>query len=220
MRARRKGWAGLAGLLATLVTAACMRIEQHAVRLEVPDMAGARDIRIVTNAALNEIIGRYDGIKNDVEVDIARGLVLYHEGHRLQNEAYRRHIEECLREVGFEATFQAVRLNPPPPVPTTRGFVQMWPDRYTAVLSVPALKSCRDANVVVDAIALARTGDHPSIAPHAPSHTLRVAYSGRALALKNVEHAIANAGYAVNGIPADLGRSDAVPGGWSIVTLQ
>lgn len=220
MRAMRPGWTGLAGFLVVLATAACMRTEQHAIRLDVPGMATARDIRIVTNAALNEIVGRYDSTRNDVEVDLARGLVLYHEGGRLEDAAYRRHIEDRLREVGFEATFQAVRLNPPPPVPTTRGLVQMWPDRYTAVLSVPALKSCRDANIVNDAIAFARTGEHPSVAPDARTRTLRVAYNGRALARKNVEYAVANAGYAVNDIPADLGRGDAVPGGWTPITLQ
>lgn len=202
-----------------IAATACFRDDARAVTLAVPDMATARDLRIVTNAALNEIVGRYDGIKNDAEADLARGLLVYHEGERLRDEGYRRHIAACLRDVGYDAAFLAVRLNPPPPVPTSRGLVQLWPDRHTAVLAVQGLKTARDVQVALDAIAFARTGDRASVAPDARSRTLRVTYNSRALGRRNVEHAIANAGYAVNDTPALLGRADALAMNWTPVRL-
>jgi hypothetical protein len=208
------------GLFVVLSAASCMRVDQRVAQLAVPGMTDARDVRIVTNAALNEAVGRYEGPKNDYEVDVGKGLVLYHESSRLLDAAYRGRIEACLRQVGYEGRFLSVRFNPPPPVPTIHGPVQIWPDRYTAVLHVPALKSSTGANVVVDAIAYARTGDHPAVTADTLTRALRVAYNGRRLSLKNLETAIAGAGYAVNGTRANLGRPDALALGWSPVTIQ
>lgn len=217
MRPGRRILTGTVGFVFAMAAAACMRLEHRTEQLRVPDMATARDIRIVTNAALNEAIGRYDGIRNEAEVEVARGLVLYHESSRLLSEAYRRRLLDGLREVGYEARYLSVGHNPPF---TLYHELQNWPDRYTAVLQVPALRSNRDANIVLDAIAHARTGDHPAVTTDSRARTRRVAYNPRHLARRNLEVAVASAGYAVNDTPALLGRPDAPALHWMPVTMQ
>lgn len=134
------------------------------VTVSVPEMADQRAIRIVTNAALDEVIGRYDGTQHDYEVDLAKRVVLYHEGPGLRSRDYQRKIEARIQEVGLDARVVEVRLNPPVPVPTANGPFQAWPDRFTAVISVPAMTGAMDANIVVDAIAYARLGkDDPRV---------------------------------------------------------
>ena len=50
------------GLLATVLG---RRSDTRTVTIDVPQMTDATSIRIVTNAALDEVIGKYDGIKKD-----------------------------------------------------------------------------------------------------------------------------------------------------------
>ncbi len=71
--------------------------------IHVPEMADAVSVRIATNAALNEVVGRYDGFKKDYAVDMANGIVLYHEGENLFSPSYQSRIESCVAEVGFKA---------------------------------------------------------------------------------------------------------------------
>jgi hypothetical protein len=205
------------GLLAAV---SCRRSDLRVAIIDVPQMTGDRAIRIVTNATLDEIVGRYDGTQHGYEIDLSKKLILYHEGQRLCSREYQRRIEARLGEVGFEAHVVGVHFNPTPPVPTEQGLVQMWPNRYTAVLSIPALASNTDANRVVDAIAYARIGgDDPRISVRRDSREVVATYESLNLSLQNIEYAIACAGFTANDIPANLGANDALPHGWTPVKL-
>jgi copper chaperone CopZ len=194
-----------------------MRKDDRTVRIAVPDLKTEQDIRIVTNAALNELVGRYTG-KFQYEMDIGRGLVLYHESHGLQTAAYQRRIVECLRAAGYDARFLAVAHNPPAPIPLKQRLVQDWPDRFTAVLHVPELKCNRDADRVEDAIAWARSGDHPSsIAIDRTGRSIQLAFNPRLTALRNIQQAIAAAGYTANDTPPEAGDLGSFNLGWSPV---
>jgi hypothetical protein len=213
----RGQWAKLGALCFVLCVAAlaCRRSDLRSAVLSVPGMEDERAVRIVTNAVLDEAVGRYDGMTHAYEVDVGRGVVLYHESGRLTQPEYQRRIVECIQEVGYEARVLTVALNPPAPVPTRKGPFQMWPGRYTAVLHVPGLKTRRDANVVVNAISYARLGgDSPRIAVDRAGKAIRVTYEGLLVSPRSLETAVACAGFAANGTPALLGAPDALAHGW------
>ena len=202
-----------AGLLAAV---SCRRSDMRTAVVDVPQMSDATSVRIVTNAALDEVVGQYDGIQNQYEVDLTKKLVLYHESQRLLSPEYQRQIEARISEVGFKARVLNARLNPPPPVPTIDGPVQMCPNRFTAVISVPDMISNTDANVVVDAIAFARLGgDDPRIVVSQEARRLAIRYESLHLSLKNIEYAVACVGFDANNVPARLGRDDSIPHGWT-----
>jgi hypothetical protein len=207
------------GVVLAILTS-CRQSDLHTTVISVPGMSDALAVRIVTNAALDQVVGRYDGIQNETQIDLAKGVVLYHETARLADTAYQRKIEARTAEVGFPGRILAVGLNPPKPVPTVDGPKQMWPNRVTAVIHVPNMKTARDANIVVSAIAYARLGgDSPRVHADAASRSLRVTYQGLFLSLKNIEQAIACAGYAANNTPAMLGQPDSPPEGWLPVIM-
>jgi hypothetical protein len=211
-------WMVLCAAVLTIVS--CRRSDVRVATISVPQMSDAKSIRIVTNAALDEIVGKYDGIKNQYEVDLTKKQILYHESQRLFSPEYQRRIKARIAEVGYSSSFASVRHNPPPPVPTTKGLVQMWPDRITSVISVPNMTSITDANRVIDAIAYARLGaDDSRISVDTHSRRLVVAYESLLLSRKNIEYAIAGVGFDANDVPARLGQSDALPDGWSLVQL-
>lgn len=206
--------------LGILAAVSCRRSDLRAAFVDVPQMSDVTSVRIVTNAALDEVVGQYDGIQNQYEIDLNRKLVLYHESQRLLSPEYQRQIEARISEVGFSARVLNARHNPPPPVTTLDGPVQMWPNRFTAVISVPDMTSNTDANVVVDAIAFARVGgDDPRVAASQDSRRLTIRYESLQLSLKNIEYAVACAGFDANNVPARLGRNDSIPHGWTPVQL-
>ncbi|NQT93379.1 MAG: hypothetical protein HQ559_11510 [Lentisphaerae bacterium] len=210
------------GSLAVLVAAiSCRRSDLRTAVVDVPGMDDARAVRIVTNATLDEVVGQFDGNKNAYEVDLSRKIVVYHESRqRLLSREYQRHIRARIAEVGFDARVIQAGLNPPPPVQTVNGLIQTWPNRFTAVISVPDMGSATDANVVVDAIAYARIGrDDPRVNVSASSRRVMAAYESIFVSLKNIEYAIACAGFDANRIPAKLGEEDALPHGWTPVSL-
>jgi hypothetical protein len=206
-----------AGLLAAI---SCRRSDLRMTTISVPQMADARSIRIVTNAALDEVVGRYDGTKNDCEVDLANSAVLYHEGQRLLSSDYQRQIEDRIREIGYEARVIRAGLNPPAPVPTGDGPIQIWPDRFTALIAIRGMKDNTDANRIVDAITYARLGtDSPRVALRAGTRKLIATYEGISLSPRNIEYAIAGVGFSANGVEAKLGAADAPAMGWTPVKL-
>lgn len=206
-----------AGLLAAM---SCRRSDLRTTVIRVPQMTDARAIRIVTNAALDEVVGRYDGTKNDCEIDLANSSVLYHEGPRLQSPEYQRQLENRIREVGYEARVIRVALNPPSPVPTKDGPVQIWPDRFTALIAIRGMSRNTDANRIVDAIAYARLGaDSPRVTPRPADRQLVATYEGISLSPRNIEYAIAGAGYTANTVEANFGKGDAPAMGWTPVKL-
>lgn len=205
-------------LVAALCTC-CARDTRRTVEIRVPEMQSERDIRIVTNAALNEVVGRA-AHQHAYDICADKGVLYYYEGARLLARDYQRHIERCLREVGYEARIVAVEHRPAPAMPTPNGWLQAWPDRHAAAISIPAMKTGLDAHRVVGAIARARTGDDPlRVTPDPAAHTVRVTYDTNQLALKNLEGAIANAGYRANDTPARMGLPDSFPVGWTPIWM-
>ena len=105
-------------------------------------------------------------------------------------------------------------------IDTERGPRRLWPDRITAVIAVPEMRSNTDANIVVDAIAYARIGsDNPRVTADKESRRLLAVYESTSICLKYIEHAIACAGYAANDVLPNLGADDAIPHGWTPVAL-
>jgi hypothetical protein len=184
-------------------------------------MKSELDLRIVTNAALNEIVGRYVS-RHAYEMDVNRGLVLYHEGSQLLSREYQLRIVQSLGRVGYEARILVARHNPPPTDLVLHGqLVQVWPDRFTAVISIPKLKSNRDANIVEDAIAYARTRDVPaSVASDREGGALTVSYSGQNTALRNIEHAIASSGFDANDTFAESDHIGEFAIGWAPIAVN
>ncbi len=206
--------------MAAVAVMSCRRSDMRTAVIDVPGMSDAMDIRIVTNAALDEVVGQYDGVKSDYDVDLSRKIVLYHESRNLMSPAYQRRIVDRIAEVGFSAEVIKTGFNPPSPVDTVDGPYCTWPGRFTAVISVPDMDTNTDANIVVDAIAYARLGrDDPRIVVDADAHSVVASYESIHLSLKAVEHAIACVGYDANNIPALQGKAEAVPHGWLPVRL-
>ncbi|OQW94818.1 MAG: hypothetical protein BWK77_08485 [Verrucomicrobia bacterium A1] len=203
------------GLLSVITAVSCSRSDVRTTAIHVPAMADATTVRIVTNAVLNELDGRTEMFQHGGDIELSKGLVFYHENERLRLPAYQRQILACIRQVGYEGGVLDVRASALPPYPSSRGPLQFWPDRHTLVLSVPGMKTARDANVVLDAIAYARIGgDDPRIVVDPALRSVRVTYNALVVARKNFEHAVACAGYDANEVPADLGGPDAMPRGW------
>ena len=85
---------------------------------------------------------------------------------------------------------------------------------------MPGMKRNTDANVIIDAIAYARLGhDNPSVNVQRRPRRVVATYQSLYLGQKNIEYAIACAGFDANNTPANLGREDAVPHGWLPVRL-
>jgi hypothetical protein len=213
-------WALIVTVSGILASVSCRQSEVRTVTIHVPQMSDAAAVRIVTNAALDEIYGRNDGVRSDYEVDLSRKILLYHESQSLLAPSYQRRIEARIAEVGYPCKVTKVRLNPPALVPTLEGPVQTWPDRYTAVISVPGMTSNKDANIVVDAIAYARLGaDDSRLSVSGTDRRVVAIYDSMRLSRKNIEYAIACSGYDANDVPARLGAADAMPHGWAPVKL-
>ena len=206
--------------MAAVAAISCRRSDMRTAVIDVPGMSDAMDIRIVTNAALDEVVGQYDGVKSDYDVDLSRKIVLYHESRNLMSPAYQRRIVDRIAEVGFSAEVIKTGFNPPSPVDTVDGPYCTWPGRFTAVISVPDMDTNTDANIVVDAIAYARLGrDDPRVAVDATSCRIVASYESLHLSLQNIEYAIACVGFDANNIPALQGKAEAVPHGWLPVRL-
>lgn len=193
----------VAWLTGIIVVTSCFRSDIHTTRIDVPSLTDAFAIRVVTNAVLNEVVGQYDGIPNSCEVNFENGLIVYHETERLRSPEYVRLIEKRIAEVGFPARVLRVESD-------------RDRHRYRAIISVPDIKTNRDANIIIDAIAYARIGsDDPRIKADHSTRQVTATYDGRRLALKNIELAIASVGYQANDVPALLDRPDALPRGWT-----
>lgn len=212
-------WAGFAVAVCLLGVVSCRQSQLKTVSVAVPAMDDDRAVRIVTNAALDEVVGHYDGRMHDCEIDLANGLVYYHENARLMSADYCRSIVACIRQIGCGARIVKVTHNPPAPTPTVDGPCQEWPERFTAVIEVSGMTSRTIANRVADAIAFARLGgDSPRVVTDRGNRRIDATYESLLLCQRNIEHAIACAGFAANGVPACLGMADAVPHGWRPVT--
>ena len=201
-----------------LATVSCRRSDIKTMTVNVPQMTTTRDVRIVTNAAIEEVVGIYERIPSTYEVDLSKKLVIYNETPRLLEPAYRNRIESRMAEVGFKGSVVSVQHNPS--VRLANGLVEGWYRRHTAVISVPDMVTKTDANIVVDAITYARMGsDDPRVSTDADRRQVTATYNALFLARKNVEQAIACVGFDANTVPARLGEKDSVPHGWKPVKL-
>jgi hypothetical protein len=175
------------------------RDDTRTLNLSVPQMMDDRTVRIITNSVLDQLIGDDREPAHLCEIDLAQHRVIYHEGANLSRPDYHRHILACLAEVGLAARIVDLRHNPPALLPTRQGPQQTWPDRFTAILDVPSMRSVADANVVAQAISFARTGEDPAhLTVDRANKVLTVTYNGRQVGRINFEQAIACAGFAVN----------------------
>lgn len=215
----RRFWIfGLIGLAMVVLSQGFhWRSDVRTGRFHVPELASERDIRIVTNAALEEILGRYDGVQHRYQVDLPRGLVVYHDPGLVTDAGFRDRVVSRIAEVGYAATFQQVARNPLPPARSQKGeLFDIFPGRHTAVIAVKGMKSNVDANRVVCAISLARTGDAPqSIQLDRAARTFTITFNGRRVGLKNIQHAIAASGFAADDLAARCGQPDAEPHNWT-----
>ena len=201
-----------AAVIGLLSTVSCHRQDTQTTTVHIPEMSTARDVRIVTNAALNEVVGVYTP-RNRCKVDLVKKRIIYSESPRLRTPDYLNRITFCIAEVGFPG--KILRVQEDPPIVKDDKIIAGWVGRHTAVISVPDMKTIQDANIVVDAIAYARIGgDHPSVSVDASARTLTATYPCIVTAEKNIEHAIACTGYRANLIPARLAQKDSVPQGW------
>jgi len=216
---KRLPWVAVLLCAGLAVAVSCRRSDTRAVVIRVPGMADARGIRIATNAALDQVVGQFDGVKHDCEVDMQKRIVLYHESRALLLGSYQRRIESRIRDVGFAARVVAAGPNPSPVIETKDGPFREWPDRFTVAIRAPGMKTHTDANVIVDAIAWARTGDDARIVVDSRARTIAVTYNSVLVSRKNIECAIAAVGLNANEIPARLGEPDALPHGWLPVHL-
>lgn len=194
-----------------ILTSACFRSEIAELTIHVPRMESKRDARIVTNAAMEEVVGYLDGIRHEVEIDLENHRILYHESDQLLDPHYQAKIIGCLSEVGFAAEIVQAEFNPLAPIKLYNNTIlNSWPDRFSSMISIPEMDSVTEANIAVDAIAYARIGgDDPRVFTDLARKEIRTVYDSVALSEKNVEEAIACTGYAANSIPPQ-----STPQGW------
>ena len=196
----------------------CYRPDIFSVTIDVPEMSDDLAVRIITNAALNEIEKDFPTPGHEIEIDLGNTRLNYHEqGPRVMEAAYRERISACLRQVGYEPTFHHAGFNPTPIVHSKSGPFRREPNRWTLTMTIPGMKTVRDANVVVDAIGFARLGaDVPQIKAFKDSRKLSVVYQAKNCALKNLEVGIASVGFAANG---KRPHPATIPQGWWPVNL-
>lgn len=196
----------------------CFRSDVAVLSLRVPDLATERDLVLVTNAAQSELMGEIAPCKHWCEIDLAGGLVRYYEGPRLRDPAYIRRLVSSLATAGYAAQVRGVRFDPPPAIRVVNypHPVVEWPERHMVELAISEIKTRRDGNRVVDALAYARLGGRPEQLRVDPARRT-VTISGqnrRQSASANYRFRIASAGYAVDGWPADCGQPDPPARGW------
>lgn len=212
----RSIWAVLFGWLLLFVTG-CFRNEISQLTVHVPAMSTEQDARIVTNAALNEVVGCLESLKHDYEFDLEKGMVTYHGSRKLMSEIYRSNLTTSLGAIGLKANIVRVGFNPLRALRMPDGSViNDWPDRYTALLAVPEMDTVTEANRVADAIAFVRNGGNdPRVAPDPERGTLDIHFNNVALSERNITEAIACAGYSANGTPPQE-----VPQGWNALEFS
>lgn len=202
----------LFGLLLILLTSGCFRAEISEVAIHVPSMESERDSRIVTNAALDEVVGSLGSLKHEYEFDLNNHVMIYHESQRLRSAQYQAHLVASLKAVGFDARIDKVVFNPIPAIRLPdETILNEWPDRFSARIVVEGMDTVQEANIVVDALAYIRNGgDDPRVSSDLENGKLDIIYNNVVLSDKNIEEAIACTGYSANSMPPKD-----VSNGWS-----
>ena len=192
-----------ASFVAILLLTACFRSETGEVTVQVPQMESELDARIVTNAALDEVVGSLTGIQYDVEVDLQNHQLIYHEGGRLLDPRYRDGLISSLQAVGLEAHIVQARFNPIQPLRLPNDeILNYWPTRCSALIAIPGMDTTTKANIAIDALAYVRNGgDDPRVITDRENREIRAVYNNVALSEKNLEEAIACIGYQANTCP-------------------
>lgn len=204
-------------LLLILFTTGCFRAEVSEVAIHLPQMESERDSRIVTNAALDEVVGSLGSLKHEYEFDLNNHVMIYHESQQLMSPQYRDLLLASLKAVGLDAEIETAAFNPLPALRVPDGgIMNNWPDRFSARISIPEMDTIQEANIVVDALAFVRNGgDDPRVVPDPDNRKLDIVYDNVVLSLKNIEEAIACTGYSANGVP-----SKNTSNGWNYLTFS
>lgn len=84
-------------------------------------------------------------------------------------------------------------------------------DVRTAVISVPGMKNEKCATIVVQAIQRSQAIPEDRIKVDLGKRTVTAQYDGLQRNLKNLEYAVAEAGFAANEIPANAEAAKALP---------
>ena len=84
-------------------------------------------------------------------------------------------------------------------------------DIRTVTIQVPGMKSPRCIERVVDAVARQQGVQRDKIIPDPVARNVVVTYDSMQLAVKNIEHAIADTGFQANEIPANESAREALP---------
>lgn len=84
-------------------------------------------------------------------------------------------------------------------------------DIRTVTIQVPGMKAPRCVERVVDAVARQQGVQRDTINLDLAARTVVVTYDSMQLAVKNIEHAIADAGFQANEIPANESAREALP---------
>lgn len=84
-------------------------------------------------------------------------------------------------------------------------------DITTVVISVPEMKNEACAQIVVQSISAVEKVPATDIVPDVANRTVTVTYDTMQRGLKNIEMAIAGAGFSANEVPADADAAKALP---------
>ena len=202
-------------------SASCFRPDTESVTIHVPEMQSERDVRIITNAVLYEIVGRPGGPVQQnfrTQIDLPQQYVMHHASSQMISGRYRAELAAQMKAAGYESSLLTTGRNPDktfrpnpaePPVNT-------WPGRHSAVFKVPEMRTVSDANKVHHALSRVYTEmgiGLLEIDPAARKIHIRD-YPARRTAIRNLEAAIANVGYAANDMPPYMGLPAAERKGW------
>jgi hypothetical protein len=188
--------------LALVAAGGCRRRDVRTVTLAVPDMADDRAARIVCNAICIEL-ARNDA---NIGVSLKEGTLQLSANAVLMNADLQSAILKEAADVGLSATLAGVK-----PAPSDH-----WPDRHVLVLRIAGMQTNQKANIAVGAVTRAMNGQAAGDVRADPAaRRVTVTYDSMFLGRKNLEHAVANAGFRTDRIPVNLGFPDALPHGWS-----
>ncbi len=189
------------GIALVFVAGACRRNDWRSITVDIPAMDNDVTEQIVKNAVANEFK------RNDAgyHADLRAGTLMYSGSAKLRSSDLQQKIVEALRTIDMKATIKGLR----------REAAEGTPDRYTLTLEIEGLTNKVAANVAVAACARGLRGkDDPAVVIDRAARRATVRFNSAKLSIRNIEHAIANAGLRANDVPARLNDKDALKHGW------
>ncbi|MFO7871780.1 MAG: hypothetical protein R6V03_10160 [Kiritimatiellia bacterium] len=187
--------------------ASCRRHDYRLAYINVPGMKDAATAAMVYNAIAHEIERK----EPRYHVDTNKGILTCF-GHvkQLRPPMVHRRIEDSLNDLRMPG--KILRAKPAP--------AQGFHERFAVAVQVTDMDSVVKANRAIAAVSTAVRSPQASenlrkhIAIDIDDRSVRVKYNSIELSLKNLEHAVANAGLQANEVPPRLGRETALKHGW------